>query len=116
MFFWPKPAELRSLATSIARTPPAFSAANDLQRRRLRVIGDPVLRQRALLGHARSARRRSLGGGELVLMPQFLHEIIEALSVRSLDRRIVPEHLPLLRTLQFVSEYREDLFARDQLF
>jgi len=76
----------------------------------------PVLHQRALLGYARAARRRSLGGGELMLMPQFLHEIIESLSAQRLDRRIVPEHLPLLRTLQFVSEYREDLFARDQLF
>ncbi len=76
----------------------------------------PVLTQRALLGYARSARRRLLGGGELVLMPEFLHEIIEALSWRRLDRQIVPEHLPLLRTLQFVSEYREELFARDQLF
>lgn len=76
----------------------------------------PVLHQRALLGYARTARRRSLGGGELVLMPQFLHEIIETLASKKPDRRIVPEHLPLLRTLQFVSEYREDLFARDQLF
>ncbi|NNF51995.1 MAG: hypothetical protein HKN59_06125 [Gammaproteobacteria bacterium] len=76
----------------------------------------PVLRQRALLGYARAARRRTLGGGELVLIPGLLHEIIDALSARRLDRRIVPEHLPLLRTLQFVSEYRDDLFARDQLF
>lgn len=76
----------------------------------------PVLRQRALLGCVRSAHRRSLGGGELMLMPGFLHEIFEALAERRIDRQIVPEHLPVLRTLHFVSAYREDLFARDQLF
>lgn len=75
----------------------------------------PELRQRALLGYARGARRRSLGGGDLVLMPAFLHEIIEALSQRRLDRQIVPEHFPLLRTLHFVSEYADALFARDRL-
>lgn len=76
----------------------------------------PALRQRALLGYGRRTRRRSLGGGELLLMPEFLHEIFESLAAQRLDKHIVPEHLPLLRTLQFVSEYREDLFARDQLF
>lgn len=75
-----------------------------------------LLRQRALLVYAGSSSRRSLGGGELVRMPEFLHEIIAALGPRRLDRQIVPEHLPLLRTLQFASEYRDDLFARDQLF
>lgn len=78
--------------------------------------GKVTVRQRALLVYARGARRRSLGGGELVLMPNFLLEITEALSQQRLHQQIVPEHLPLIRTLQFAAEYREDLFARDWLF
>ncbi len=76
----------------------------------------PRFRQRALLVYARTLRRRTLGGGELVLLPQFLHEIVERLVELRIDKQIVPEHLPLIRTLQFVTEYREDLFARDWLF
>lgn len=76
----------------------------------------PEFRQRALLVYARKARRRTLGGGELVLMPEFLYEIIELLAQRRVEKQMVPEHLPLLRTLQFVTEYREDLFLRDSLF
>jgi len=76
----------------------------------------PEVRQIALLVYARKARRKTLGGGELILMPQFLYEIIEVLAHRRVEKQIVPEHLPLLRTLQFVTEYREDLFLRDSLF
>lgn len=76
----------------------------------------PEFRQIALLVYARKARRKTLGGGELVLMPEFLYEIIEALAGRRVGKQIIPEHLPLLRTLQFVTEYREDLFLRDSLF
>ncbi len=76
----------------------------------------PQISRCALLVYAKSARRQSLGGGKLLLMPQFLYEITQALSQRRVEKQIVPEHLPLMRTLQFVTEYREDLFARDWLF
>lgn len=80
------------------------------------IKGKTRCRQRALLVYGRGAGRRSLGGGELVLMPNFLHEITEVLEQQRLQNQIVPEHLPLIRTLQFVTEYREDLFSRDWLF
>lgn len=76
----------------------------------------PVLQQIALLVYAREARRKTLGGGKLVLMPQFLYGIIDELAQYRVEKQIVPEHLPLLRTLQFVTEYREELFLRDSLF
>lgn len=78
--------------------------------------GRTARKQRALLVYGRGAGRRALGGGELVLMPNFLLEITEVLAKQRLQSQIVPEHLPLIRTLQFVTEYREDLFARDWLF
>lgn len=94
-----------------------FKAGEAYCRRLARAMkGRTKRRQLALLVYGRASGRRSIGGGELVLMPGFLHEITEVLGQQKLQNQIVPEHLPLIRTLQFVTEYREDLFARDWLF
>ncbi len=61
--------------------------------------------QIALLVFASKTNHASLGGGRIMLVDELLEEILRALRTKSVARAAVPEHLPNLRTLQFVASY-----------
>src|SRR5215208_6679838 len=48
---------------------------------------------------------RSIGGGKVLLVKELLGEIFSGLRSVHLARNAVPEHLPILRSLQFVATY-----------
>jgi hypothetical protein len=61
------------------------------------------IEQIAVLVYASSANHQSIGGGRLVLVKDLLPEIFSALKGRRLEREAIPEHLPILRSFQFVA-------------
>jgi hypothetical protein len=57
------------------------------------------------------AGRRSIGGGRIIVVPELLREIVGGLSHRKIANQAVPENFPLLRTIQFVAEFKEQVFG-----
>jgi hypothetical protein len=71
-----------------------------------------VLEQIALLVFTSKFRERVLGGGRTVHVSVFLEQIMSHFLTFSMMRAQVPEQFPVLRTLQFVAEYRKQLFKQ----
>ncbi len=63
--------------------------------------------QIAVLVSVDKDRRPGIAGARIVLMPELLGEIFAQLAPQSIMSNPIPEQWPLLRTLQFVAEYRE---------
>lgn len=63
--------------------------------------------QRAVLVFASKANNEVVGGGRIVLVDEVIEEILTTLRGRRLAKNIIPEHMPILRTLQFVTEYSQ---------
>jgi hypothetical protein len=63
-----------------------------------------TIEQIALLSFASKANHQTLGGGKIILVPELLKEIFESLKSRNIASNAVSENMPLLRTLQFVSD------------
>lgn len=76
-----------------------------------RIFGAPQARieQVALILSSDDPHRRTVAGGKILLLPELLAEILEKFRTFSISEAMVPEQWPLLRTLQFVAEYRERL-------
>ena len=55
--------------------------------------------------------RESIGGGRIVLVGELLSEILLRVGQDDVAQAAIPEHLPILRTLQFVTSYRSHLKA-----
>jgi hypothetical protein len=66
--------------------------------------------QIAIFFFASKANRDTIGGGRIMLVPELLRDIIEGLSKRKVAKHAVPENFPLLRTIQFVAEFQDQLF------
>ena len=49
--------------------------------------------------------RKTLGGGEILLIGDFMRSIRDGLAARSVARSGVPEQFPLLRSLLFAAQY-----------
>ena len=64
------------------------------------------IEQIALFVFASTKNRQTLAGGKIVTLDQFLAEILVGLGDSTILGAAVPEQLPLIRTLQFVSHYR----------
>lgn len=69
------------------------------------------IEQIAILVFASKVNHPTLGGGKVLLVPELMREIMEDLSDKKIAANAVPEHHALLRTLQFVVEYRKKVFA-----
>lgn len=69
------------------------------------------IEQIAILIFASKANHPTLGGGQVLLVSDLMREIMEELSDKKISENAVPEHHALLRTLQFVVEYRKKVFA-----
>ena len=77
-----------------------------------------AIEQIAVLVFASGTTRQSLGGGRLLLAGDLVSEILLGLRDRRLAKAAVPEQFPLLRTMQYVAEYRTHAIkalTRDQL-
>jgi hypothetical protein len=68
-----------------------------------------TIEQIALAAVAADPHRRTVAGGKILPLSEFLSQILAKLATVSVSADLVPEQWPLLRTLQFVAEYRQDL-------
>ncbi|MDH4350459.1 MAG: hypothetical protein OEW56_04875 [Gemmatimonadota bacterium] len=62
-------------------------------------------KQVALFVFAGRGERTTLAGGQILLIKEFLAEILTAVKDRKVAAAAVPEEYPLLRTLQFAAQY-----------
>lgn len=69
------------------------------------------IEQLAVLVYGSKVSRTTLGGGKIMLVGELLEDIFRALAGSRLASAAIPEHLPILRSFQFVAEYR-DLVTR----
>lgn len=67
------------------------------------------IEQIALLVFASTANRKTLGGGRIMLVDELLRSIFSKLAGAGIAKVAVPEQLPIIRTLQFVSNYSSKL-------
>lgn len=65
------------------------------------------IEQIALLVFASKGKRKTLGGGRLMIADELIRDILTELSGVRLDKSAVPEQYPILRSMQFVSAYRK---------
>lgn len=70
-----------------------------------------TIEQLALVVFPDAAHRRSVAGGKVVTLAELLGEVLARLAQFSLAAEVVSEQWPLLRTLQYVAEYRETVCA-----
>ena len=63
-----------------------------------------TIEQIALLGFASKATHTNLAGGNILLVPELLEQIISELKKIHIAHNAVPENMPILRNLQFVSD------------
>lgn len=67
------------------------------------------IEQIAVLVYASKQNRQTLAGGRIVLANELLNEIITKLRGKSINSSMVAEHYPILRTIQFLCQYRKDV-------
>ncbi|MCI3951109.1 MAG: hypothetical protein K0R53_606 [Burkholderiales bacterium] len=70
----------------------------------------PDIEQIAILVFASKSNHPTLGGGKVLLISDLMRQIMEDLGDKKLISNPVPEHHTILRTLQFVIEYRKKVF------
>ncbi len=68
------------------------------------------IEQHAVFLYASKANHTKLAGGEIVLVKEVLQDIVNAMK-ETIGHKAVPEQFPLLRTIQFVTEFKDSLFA-----
>jgi len=68
------------------------------------------IRQIALFGYMGKNPRRSLAGGEVITLREFLKEICDNIKSNRTATNIIPESYPILRTIMFIAEHRRDIF------
>jgi hypothetical protein len=71
----------------------------------------PKIEQVALLVFSPRNTERRLAGGQVLHVSVFLKEITCHFSGSSMLKKQVPEQFSILRTLQFVTEYRKSVFG-----
>jgi hypothetical protein len=65
------------------------------------------IEQIAVLVFASKVHHQMVGGGRLVLASEVLEEILRGIKDKRLESHAIPKELPLLKTLQYVTEYRD---------
>lgn len=64
----------------------------------------PEIEQIALFVYG-GAGRPTLAGGRVLLIKEFMRNILENICLRKVNTAAIPEEYPLLRTLQFAAQY-----------
>lgn len=54
--------------------------------------------------------RKNIGGGRVMMMPEFLQDITSTLRKKRIEREAIPEQYPLLRTIQFICQHERQIF------
>ncbi len=67
------------------------------------------IEQIALFVYASNTHHKTVGGGKVMVANELLVEIISELKSKPIDKSIIPEHLTILRSLQFVAHYKQDI-------
>ena len=67
------------------------------------------IEQIAILVFASKSNHQTIGGGKVVIVQELLQEIFHELRDRHLSSSAIPEHLIILRSFQFVTEYRKEI-------
>ncbi len=67
--------------------------------------------QIALLGFASKQTHQTLGGGRIMLVRELLEEIFQDFITKHINSSAIPEHAPILRSFQFVSDYRDVMMS-----
>lgn len=70
------------------------------------------IEQVALFAYGSGTTHKTLAGGRVMLVSDLLREIFVELKSKSILTNIIDEQKPLLRTLQFVAEYRKNIFDK----
>jgi hypothetical protein len=65
------------------------------------------IEQVAVLVFASKTNHSTLGGGKLVLIDELLNEIFHEFKNKHLASDAIPEHLTIMRSFQFVAEYKQ---------
>ena len=68
------------------------------------------MEQIALLVLPSRGNRQTLGGGKLITLAELLEEIFIEIKPLSIYQNSIPEDKPLLRSFQYVSQYRQNIF------
>ena len=66
-----------------------------------------TIEQIALLVFAASANHPTLGGGRVLIAGQLIEEIFISLKDKRLESEAIPEQFSILRSFQYVNQYRE---------
>lgn len=65
------------------------------------------IEQICLLGFGSNINHPTLAGGKVIMVSEFISEIIEKISETSISSSAVSENHSLLRTLQFITQNRK---------
>jgi hypothetical protein len=76
----------------------------------LEIPKEKEIEQIAVVVFASKTNHSTLGGGKLMLVDELLFEIFADLKDRTIASHAVPEHLMVLRSFQFVAQYRGAVF------
>ncbi len=63
--------------------------------------------QLAIFVFGSNKNHKAIGGGKVVLFSEIIGEIFSELQNRKIANAAASEHMPLLRSFQFVNEYKE---------
>lgn len=75
----------------------------------LELHADTEIEQVALFVYASNTNHQTVGGGRVMLANELLVEIFSALKSKQLTTSMIPEHLAILRSFQFVAAYKNDI-------
>ena len=65
------------------------------------------IEQVAVLVFASKVTHQEIGGGRIILIQEILRDIFHSLRNQKIASSAIPEHLPILRSFQLVSDYRK---------
>ncbi len=65
------------------------------------------IEQIAIFVFASKVEHQVIGGGRIVLASELLEDIFREIKGKRIESHAIPEHLPILRSFQFVTQYRD---------
>jgi hypothetical protein len=68
-----------------------------------------TIEQFAVLVFASKSNHQTLGGGKIILARELIQEIFQSIKYKKLAEQAIPEQFLILRSFQYVNEYRNDI-------